>query len=328
MEACVTGSIAQVPKLSSERFWVSCDRKQHRPCALVLMIIVALSPVVQLSFLTTYFLITSHPVLDNPSTNPCQRLLQHSLTRADGHWGNYDEDLSKVHMMGISLNSKEGERRPSYKRGIDFRSTQIQPTISYFPSLPPEQECFHWHISLFYSFPMCSAPLQLLSFAEIRQMSLLGLSKALTRQLLLPQDSTCKPLAKYTIILPSNWPAWLLPSLAQILAPTDPAVQLGHFLSLSAVSKGQNDAAYIISSLSFTADRTSLTINFSEFDATAGPGISIRLNRKNCQLTFNLEYEVLFAKYDKSWLVLSIASLLAIRLALLQLTMYSPSPCS
>jgi hypothetical protein len=37
-----------------------------------------------------------------------------------------------------------------------------------------------------------------------------------------------------------------------------------------------------------TADKTAVTVTFSEFYAEAGPGIPIRNNRKACQLTFGV----------------------------------------
>ena len=36
------------------------------------------------------------------------------------------------------------------------------------------------------------------------------------------------------------------------------------------------------------ADKTAVTVTFSEFWAEAGPGISASANRKNCQLTFGV----------------------------------------
>jgi hypothetical protein len=38
-----------------------------------------------------------------------------------------------------------------------------------------------------------------------------------------------------------------------------------------------------------TADKTAVTVTFSEFYAEAGPGIPIRNNRKACQLTFGIK---------------------------------------
>ena len=37
------------------------------------------------------------------------------------------------------------------------------------------------------------------------------------------------------------------------------------------------------------ADKTAVTVTFSEFYAEAGPGIPIRNNRKACQLTFGVK---------------------------------------
>ncbi|KAF4614156.1 hypothetical protein D9613_007918 [Agrocybe pediades] len=37
---------------------------------------------------------------------------------------------------------------------------------------------------------------------------------------------------------------------------------------------------------SFNGDKTAVNVTFSEFYASAGPGIPISENRKNCQLTF------------------------------------------
>jgi len=38
------------------------------------------------------------------------------------------------------------------------------------------------------------------------------------------------------------------------------------------------------------ADRTAVTVTFSQYSAEAGPGVSIGNNRKNCQLTFGIKY--------------------------------------
>jgi len=38
------------------------------------------------------------------------------------------------------------------------------------------------------------------------------------------------------------------------------------------------------------ADRTAVTVTFSQYWAEAGPGIAISSNRKNCQLTFGVKY--------------------------------------
>jgi hypothetical protein len=40
---------------------------------------------------------------------------------------------------------------------------------------------------------------------------------------------------------------------------------------------------------SHIADRTAVTVTFSEFFAEAGPGIPISQNRKACQLTLGVE---------------------------------------
>lgn len=38
----------------------------------------------------------------------------------------------------------------------------------------------------------------------------------------------------------------------------------------------------------FPAEKTAVTVTFSEFYAEAGPGIAISKNRKACQLTFGV----------------------------------------
>ena len=37
------------------------------------------------------------------------------------------------------------------------------------------------------------------------------------------------------------------------------------------------------------ADKTAVTVTFSQFYAEAGPGISVSANRKQCQLTFGIK---------------------------------------